>query len=279
MTFKARTATTRFAAFGIATALSATALVAVPVAASADEGEQLGASAEVVGSSIDNLRDLDSSLLLAPTSDGGASDVSLAGGTVTLPTELSDGVSLTHDNSNLVIKLPDADAAGQPVSLDDGTVVYPGETFANSVIVGEGAVQMLTTITGAKAPTEFSYQVSLKPGQTLELVYGGAAILNADGSTFVAIGEAWAKDANGSDVPTSYSVDGDTLTQTVAHDASGDVAYPVVADPIWFAPWVLRCLAGIGIAGPDLARILSLGSPGAIAGAFGRGAVACIFGR
>ena len=64
---------------------------------------------------------------------------------------------------------------------------------------------MLTTIANEEAPTSFSYEVTLDPGQTLEL------------------------------------------------DALEGVAYPVVADPIWF--------------------------PTAIAAAFGRGAVARIFDR
>ena len=39
----------------------------------------------------------------------------------------------------------------------------------------------------------------------------------------------WAVDANGNAVPTTYSVSGDTITQTT--DLTGVTAFPVVVDP------------------------------------------------
>jgi hypothetical protein len=42
------------------------------------------------------------------------------------------------------------------------------------------------------------------------------------------LGSAWATDAAGAPVPTSYSIEGGTLIQHVLHDGA---AYPVVADP------------------------------------------------
>ncbi len=106
---------------------------------------------------------------------------------------------------------------------------------------------------------------------------GGAIVLNDDGT--VALAVPWAVDANGTKIATEFQVNGSTLTQQVDHSSVDDVAYPVVADPIWLSPWVIRCLIGIGLNGPQISRIASLGSPWSIAGAFGWAAARCVFGR
>lgn len=97
------------------------------------------------------------------------------------------------------------------------------------------------------------------------------------GITQVGVGTA-AVPATADDVPTHYEVHGSTLTQIVDH-TGGRFAYPVVADPIWLAPWVVRCLIGIGINGATITRIASSGSPGAVLAAFGYGAFRCVLGR
>jgi len=54
--------------------------------------------------------------------------------------------------------------------------------------------------------------------------------IGADG-VIVPVEAAWAKDANGQDVPTHYEVRDDKLFQVVVPTTS--TAYPVVADPTW----------------------------------------------
>lgn len=78
--------------------------------------------------------------------------------------------------------------------------------------------------------------MSVRENGKLELTpEGGAVILDAEGVT-VAIAEVpWAKEATGAAVPTSYTVEGNTLTQHVSFDA--DTAFPVVADPTWWQEW------------------------------------------
>ena len=63
---------------------------------------------------------------------------------------------------------------------------------------------MLTTIAVADAPTRYSYEVSLKPRQYLELTDSGAAVVNGDGTVALAVASAWAKDANGKNIQTNY---------------------------------------------------------------------------
>lgn len=266
---------TMAAATAAALALSLVTAV-VPAVASASE-EQNVVSPDAVS---DSLAGVNSSLLLDSAADGGVGRQSLGAGSVDVPVDPAEGVTFSSPSAKpLVVDLPGADKAGDASVLADGTVTYPAKGFSNSVIVGDIGVQMLTTIGDASAPTSFEYEVSLEPGQSLKLVHGGAAVFNADGSVAISVAAPWAVDANGNPVPTRYGVEGSTLVQLVDHTASASVAYPVVADPIWLAPWVLRCLAGIGLNQVQIAKIASSGSPGAVLAAFGYGAFRCIIGR
>lgn len=275
-----RSTSFRSTALCVAGAVAFATLVA-PTSALAqgtDASDVSEASTDVISQSLANVEKTDPALLRDSVA-GGTGTTPVGDGEVTVPDNLSDGVTMTgEDGQVLKIELPHAATAGAATALTDGTVTYPGESSANSIIVSDLAVQMLTTITSADAPRDYAYEVTLGEGQTLALIDDGAAILNADGSSAIVVGDAWAVDAQGANVPTSYSIDGSTLTQAVDH-ATRDVTYPVVADPIWFAPAIVRCLAGIGLNAPQIANIIASGSPGSIGGALGRAALACIRGR
>ena len=60
---------------------------------------------------------------------------------------------------------------------------------------------------------------------------GSVSLIGAGGKWLGGIATPWAKDANGKSVPTSYSIDGNKLTQHVSFDST--TAFPVVADPWW----------------------------------------------
>ena len=278
---KSRTTLIRSAAICVASALSLATLVAAPSGAWANDATPASASPEIVAESLENVEKANPSLLREPVGDSGTGINPLLKGNsnVTVPTTLSDGVAIANDNGVFHIELPNALGGGPAQTLDNGTVVYPGDSSANSVAVIDGGVQMLTTIARADAPVDYSYKVSLETDQKLELTDTGAAVVNADGSLAVVVSEAWAKDANGMDVPTSYTVDGSTLTQTVEHTTMKNVAYPVVADPIFQAPFVVKCLVGLGLSGPQITQIALSGTPWSVLAAFGRAGVACIFGR
>jgi hypothetical protein len=111
-----------------------------------------------------------------------------------------DGLALFADTGSSAFAMSASDAAGYSISLDAG------------------------------APTEYSYDIKVgdEPA-VLELIEGGGvSVLDGDGSLVNSILAPWAKDATGAEVPTHYTVQGDTLTQHVEHQGA---AYPVVADP------------------------------------------------
>ena len=147
------------------------------------------------------------------------------------------------------------------------------------MIPTDSGVQILTTISNRNAPTRYSYDVSLRPGQAFELLEGGgASVVNPDGSIELVAAPAWARDSQGREVPSHFEVGGNALVQVIDHASNSDLSYPIVADPIWLAPLVVKCLVKLGLSGPTIAKIASAGTPAAIFAAVGFAAVRCIFG-
>ncbi len=186
---------------------------------------------------------------------------------------------ISPSGERLDIALPHTDTADVARVAAEGIVTYDGLHSSNSVIAGDNGVQMLTTLEDALAPTRYDYRVALQEGDRLVSTEKGASILGPNGRARIALSAPWATDARGKAVPTHYEVNGDVLTQVVAHRGVSDVAYPIVADPIWLAPWVVKCLVGLGLNSAQITKIGSLGSPGSLGAAFGRAVVACVFGK
>lgn len=269
----------RSAIVTVALATAVVLTVASTTAASASEAEE-AESPTGVAVALEGLRSLDPTLILPSAADAGEEVVDelipVGSGAVEVPGTPESGVELVGwAGDSLTIGLPFVDQAERAVGLENGAVVFPGLDSSSTVVVGDAGVQMLTTIAGDQAPTRYDYDLHLAPGQTLTLAQDGVLILNPDGSIALVISSAWAKDANGVDIPTSFEVDGTTLTQVVSH-TEADTAYPVVADPIFIAPWVFRCLLGLGLNGPQITAAFASGT---IWGGLGRAALACALGR
>ncbi|MEN2737891.1 hypothetical protein ABCS02_08880 [Microbacterium sp. X-17] len=274
----------RFAALATSITVATAGLVAVPVGAIADDGH---VSVAEIQASLTNTERVNDALIAeatpSRTTTTAAAVAEVGGGTtVSVPIDPAEGISLTQPNGSILrVELPNAQRADDAARLPGGGVAYTADgDSANTVIPTSRGVQMLTTVAGGGAPTRYGYEVSLGEGQRLELLdEGGALVVNTDGSAAAAVSAPWAKDANGRDVPTHYELAGNALVQVIDHASVSDVAYPVVADPIWLAPWVVRCLIGIGLNGAAIARIASTGSPGAILAAGGFAALRCVLGR
>ncbi len=172
---------------------------------------------------------------------------------VTLPKDLSDGVTLTTDDGqNIEITLPNASQAADGEQIASNTTAYPASNgSANAVQVGnDDSMRMLTIIDSPSAPSAYDYKITLPHEGRVELLASGAAILLDNDDNLVAtIGAPWAKDANGKSVKTWFTTDGTTLTQHIKHKSKG-VAYPITADPWWnwnVALKVTKCTAAVGV--------------------------------
>lgn len=233
----------KVAAFAVSSTMAAAVLMTAPNMAHADDGDKVTTSE--VASAINNVEAANDGLIAEPikstTDTDSAAVVEQEGTTLDVPKDPADGVSLGADGTSPVtIEMPNADEAKDATKLADGTVVYPGtDGSANAVIPVNGGVQMVTTIADAGAPTQYPYGVNVPAGGKVVVNEdGSAAVLDAEGSTVLAIPAPWATDAAGVSVPTRFTTDGQTLTQVIDH-TSGAFAYPVVADPVWLVPAVI----------------------------------------
>ena len=195
-------------------------------------------------------------------------------------------VSLRNGTGGAIgIGLPVAASSdpGQPAA--DGSVVFtdatPGVDVTVQALAG-GGVRALTTINTADASQDLVYPLALPNGDTAQVNDTGGVdfvrpMADTGGATVIdgGISAAWAVDANGNEVPTTYEVTGDAVVQHV--DPAADAAYPITADPAvyldkgwvtasWYVSryWTKRIGAAVGRYGNA--------SPAVIAGVF---AAAC----
>ncbi|MEU5255162.1 hypothetical protein [Streptomyces longwoodensis] len=172
----------------------------------------------------------------ATTDADSAAVVSQEAAAVDIPKNAADGVGITTAGGDgLTIGIPDVAAAADSVRLRDGTIAYPGTNgAAQAVVPAQDGVQMLTTITGADAPSRYAYRLSVPAGGQVRVAPDGnqATVVDGAGEVLAAVPAVWARDAQGRQVPTHLETDGTTLTQVIDH-TGGDFAYPVVADPWW----------------------------------------------
>lgn len=162
----------------------------------------------------------------------------LAAGANTLvvaPESARDSLSIVPVSESapaLEVTLPQLAGSRPGTAADDGTIVYRS-TEATDVAVqsGElGQTRLATVLTAADAPTQFDYTFV---GATLIPTDNGRVeIYEGDDLTGI-VAPAWAFDADGTPVITSYSIAGSTLTQHIDHGAAS-FNYPIAADPsIW----------------------------------------------
>lgn len=166
---------------------------------------------------------------------------------IDIPLVAEDGVQLSTGDFTLNISLPNANTARPGQSLSEGSIAYPSDgDSANAVVPTEGGVQLLSIIENSTASEEYAYQLAFPAEYHLETTAdGGAQIVDGQGAQKVVFEPAWAKDASGQDIPTFYSVDGNTLTQVVEHQSADDVVYPIVADPLPLVVLVLTTIAAV----------------------------------
>ena len=155
---------------------------------------------------------------------------------VVIPDDASGAVEIESEAGVLGIGIPgDADAA----ATADG-IAYEAVAPESDITVRPTAegVQVLIAIDGTTAPDSFSFPIEVPEGASLQAQEDGSiSIISESVATddvpgvvveMGSIAPAWAIDANGDQVPTSYVIEGDVVTQIVDHT---DAAYPVVADP------------------------------------------------
>jgi len=174
----------------------------------------------------------------ASTAAGPQALVSTANGAaVTVARSGSGGIAIAKtDGFAARIGLPTSAAA---TIASRGKVVYAGSQtgFDTAVqVLSDGSVRVLVVLTGASAPDEYRFPMTMPAGAGLARTADGGVDIVVDGNRIVGrVAAPWAKDANGAAVATSYRIEGNTIVQRVAHSSA--TAYPVVADPTFGWSW------------------------------------------
>ena len=111
-----------------------------------------------------------------------------------------------------------------------GSDVYRGSDFGTVTGTGaEGTNASFIVINNAAAPSDYQFTIGSKT-DVLTLIDGKVQVKNADGAVVNYLTAPWAHDANGKEVPTSYSVQPGSNIVTQHVDTTG-AAFPVTADP------------------------------------------------
>ena len=155
--------------------------------------------------------------------------------------------AIASDGTSIGMKLPNS--AKNMQNVNGVMVTDPTASAVATVTPQSGGYQVAEQLSGPSAPTSYSYKLNLPTGYKPMIEsngFGGSIIALSNAAKGVAldktntigfINPAWAVDANGNSVPTSYMVSGKTVIQTV--DTSAVTAWPVVADPSVSFGWVI----------------------------------------
>jgi len=150
---------------------------------------------------------------------------------VTLPSS-SDGELTVGDDLSLTASIPGGGTTAAR-RAGDAAVFYP-EAGTDTDLVAtptSNGLETFFTLRSAQSPETASLTFDLPRGASLLKQEDGSVNVVRDGKRIGRISAPVAKDAQGTPVATSASVDGDTVTVTTPHRGK-DVAYPILVDPI-----------------------------------------------
>ena len=120
--------------------------------------------------------------------------------------------------------------------------VFFGEVDAGSdtdllVSPTSGGVEFSDMLRSINSPETLRFSLDLPEGATLRPVPGGAAeVTNPAGEIMAEVQKPTAVDAQGTDIPVTLEVEGDSVVLRVEHRQL-DVAYPVLVDPDFIAEY------------------------------------------
>jgi hypothetical protein len=149
---------------------------------------------------------------------------------VTTPRRAGQGVRIAGAGLGADLTItPELHGTSAARTTGDTTVLADSATGLNVAIQPlRHAMRMMSVLANRAAPTTTAYRVSLPAGARLQKDELGGVMLVKNGVMIGRFAAPWAVDASNRSLPTTYTVAGNTITQTV--NTSG-ARFPVVADP------------------------------------------------
>lgn len=131
-----------------------------------------------------------------------AIDTTVAGVDVSIPTDPSNSVVIGADHGSIELQLPFTEQASDVEVAAKGVAVFDNNNGSATapIVRDDGTIQINTIIAGPDAPTEYPYAFELPARAQMEQV-GGSLLIMSDGKLVAGLAPAWAKDANGREVP------------------------------------------------------------------------------
>ncbi len=174
---------------------------------------------------------------LTPKESGGAFQPARAATGVRIPARLSEGVQLSGASVSLTPVDANGSALGGTDGRLDGSTVFYGKTGndADTLVKPTSyGFEEDTLLRSPNSPQRLAFRFGLPAGARLERNRTSGVIRVVYlGKSIAGVPTPSAMDAEGTPVPVSTTVSGDTLVLSVAH-RSGDYRYPIAVDPsVW----------------------------------------------
>ncbi len=162
-----------------------------------------------------------------------------------IPDKVSKPITVGSELKKTAKIFLDSRSAANGRLAKNGAVVYKGLELNQVVQSTEDGLRINAVIDSKSGPTKIKTRIVLPEG--VRIVTGeqlealtpsdvrskpskGLFFLNKNNELVGGVATPWAKDANGREVPTYYSVKGDMVIQHVLHK-DANYSYPIVADP------------------------------------------------
>ena len=124
----------------------------------------------------------------------------------------------------------------QKVFSTDGQIVHNSDKIDIIIQPIEGGIRQVINIKNSEAPKSYNFPIEIAKGYSLKInTQGGIDIINDKGQIESGILPPWAKDAEGKDIKTWYTLNGNTLIQ---HIDTTNAVYPILADPVYCLQYV-----------------------------------------
>jgi Domain of unknown function (DUF6973) len=155
---------------------------------------------------------------------------------VALPAEVDGTVEV--GDSGLGIRQLGADDSGDALLFGDKSLLYPDADTDTDLLVApiSRGVELFSQLRSAESPEELRFQVTMPSGAELVPGGSGGAEVRRGSERLAEIPFPIAVDAQGTDVPVTMEVVGDTLVLRVPH-RDADFAYPILVDPTLNEYW------------------------------------------
>lgn len=167
---------------------------------------------------------------------------------ILIPKKGSGEIALSIGEDEICMSLPEEVAKCGGVPSKDGYIVYDSQDNVDVIIQTleenlssnevRNTVRTMISIENIDAPREYYFDYNLPEGYRLvmgselgndEIANEAVGIINKEGYAVAIIDSPWAKDVNGEEIRTSYSIRDNTIIQTIAFDENSH--FPILADP------------------------------------------------